>query len=100
MSITVPGLSEKDPLRIASAIRSLAEGRSNAPVTATLAASATTTTVPAVNCAAGSVVLAIPMSSTAAGTTGLWIEAGNGEFTVHHNSSAATDRLFGFVPLG
>ena len=99
MSLNVPGQTEKDPQRIVAAVRALAEGRSNAVVTATLTPSATTTTVKAPNCSENSVVLWVAMSASAVGP-GIWIEPKNGEFVVTHTSSAATDRLIGFVALG
>lgn len=87
-------------MRLANAIRQLAEGRSNAVGTFTLAPSSTTTTVKATNCAPASVVLLTAQTASAAAATGVYAVAGKGEFTVHHNSSAATDRTFGFETRG
>lgn len=100
MSVQVPSQNEQDQMRQNIAIRQLAEGRSNAVGTVTLTAGATSTTVPAVNCAPGSIVLLTAQTATAAAATGVYAVAGKGEFTVHHNSDAATDRTFGFETRG
>lgn len=100
MSVLVPGISDTDPMRLANAIRQLAEGRSNAVGTLTLTPSATSTTVKATNCAPTSIVLLTAQTANAATATGVYVIAGKGEFTVHHNSSAAIDRTFGFETRG
>ncbi|BAF86845.1 unknown protein [Azorhizobium caulinodans ORS 571] len=100
MSLQIPALTEKDPFKLAQAIRELAVGRSNAVGTCTLTPGAALTTVAAVNCAPGSVVFLMPTTATAATATGLYAVAAAGSFTVHHDVSSATDRTFGYVALG
>jgi hypothetical protein len=63
-----------------------------------------TTTVTAVNCGAGSVVLLVPKTANAAAELGngtAYISAvANGSFTITHANNAQVDRTFGFVCLG
>jgi hypothetical protein len=97
----IPGNNEKDPTRVTSAIRELATGRSNAVGTIALTASAITTVVKAANCSAMSVPFLQALTASAASATGVYIQSvEKGAFTIAHNSSAATDRIFGFVCLG
>jgi hypothetical protein len=97
----VPGNKEQDPTRYASAIRELATGRSNAVGTVALNASATTTVVKAANCSALSVPFLQALTSSAAASTGVYIQTvEKGQFTIAHNSTSAIDRIFGFVCLG
>jgi hypothetical protein len=104
MSALVLARDEKDPRRVNTAINELAKGRSNAVGTVTLAVGAASTTVPAKNCGAGSVVLLSPLTAhaaaeLAAGT--LYVGAvANGAFTLTHANNAQTDRTFGFVTMG
>jgi len=95
---------EKDLKKLALAIQQLAEGRSNAVGTVTLAASAATTTVAAPTCAKGSVVLFSPLTPHAAAELAngtLYVSAvANGAFTLTHASNAQVDRIFGYVCLG
>lgn len=86
---------------IAAAIRRLAEGGSNSIGTFTLTANATSTTVPALTCAVGSVVIPFPTTDHASNDFGLMsIVAGVQQFVVTHASNARTDRTFGFVVFG
>src|SRR4051794_2065019 len=97
----VPGNSEKDQTRYASAIRELATGRSNAVGTVALTASSTTTLVKAANCSALSVPFLQALTASAASATGVYIQSvAKGEFVIAHNSSAAIDRIFGYICLG
>jgi hypothetical protein len=97
----IPGNSEKDQTRYASAIRELATGRSNAVGTVALTASSTTTLVKAANCSALSVPFLQALTASAAAATGVYVQSvEKGQFTIAHNSTAATDRIFGFVCLG
>src|SRR5882672_10625670 len=104
MSALVLAPDEKDQRKVNTAINQLAQGRSNAVGTATLAAGTTATVVSAKNCGAGSVVLLSPLTAhaaaeLAAGT--LYVSAvGNGSFTLAHANNAQTDRAFGFVAVG
>jgi len=95
---------EKDLSRFALAIQQTQAGRMNAAGTVTLVANATTTTVSAPNCAAGSSVFLMPTTADAAaefknGT--LYISAvANRSFTITHANNAQTDRTFFYVCLG
>jgi hypothetical protein len=104
MSALVLARDEKDPRRVNTAINELAKGRSNAVGTVTLAPGAASTTVPAKNCGAGSVVLLSPLTAHAAAEIGngtIFVSAvANGAFTLAHANNAQNDRTFGFVCLG
>jgi hypothetical protein len=104
MSVATLGRDEKDLTRIVGVIGQLAEGRSNAVGTVTLAANAASTVVPAQNCGAGSTVLLMPLTAHAATEVGngtIYIAAvTNGAFTIAHANNAQTDRRFGWAALG
>jgi hypothetical protein len=104
VSALVLAPDEKDARRISTAINQLAQGRSNAVGTVTLAAGVATTTVAAPNCGVGSVVLLSPLTAHAAAELGngtIWVSAvANGSFTLAHANNAQTDRSFGFVAVG
>lgn len=88
--------------KFALALQQLAAGRSNATGRVTLTPNATSTTVSAINCAAGSAVFLFQTSANAAAalaTTYVGAVA-NRSFTLIHASSAQTDRTFFFVCLG
>src|SRR5215467_7891850 len=95
---------ESDRRKITTAINQLAQGRSNAVGTTTLAANAATTVVAAGNCGAGSVVLLSPLTAHAAAELGngtIFVSAvANGAFTLTHANNAQADRTFGFVAIG
>lgn len=95
---------ETNQRRINTAINQLAQGRSNAVGSATLAASVASTTVKAQNCGSGSVVLLSPLTAHAAAELaagGCYISAvANGQFTITHANNAQVDRTFGYVCLG
>lgn len=94
--------TEKDQAKINRQINQLEQGRLNVGGTCTLAASATTTTVTAPNCGAGSQVQLTPKTANAAtamATT--YVSAvGNGSFTLTHASNTQTDRTFGYACFG
>lgn len=96
--------TETSQVKVNAAINQLVQGRSNAVGTVTLTASATTTTVNAQNCGAGSVVFLSPQTAHAAAEVGngtIFVSAvANGSFTLTHASNTQTDRVFGFVCLG
>lgn len=106
MSVRPPGPDDTDPKKIVSAIRALAEGRSNAVGSVTLTASATTTVVAAPTCGAESKIFLFPATANAAA------ELGNGtayilsaniikeQFTVTHANNAQTDRTFYWLAIG
>jgi hypothetical protein len=104
MSGNVPVSTEKDLFKIVRAVRELFEGRSNAVGTFTLTASATSTTVTAANCGAGSTVLLTPTSAHAATEIGngtIYVSSvANGSFTVTHASNSQPDRTFLYAALG
>jgi hypothetical protein len=93
--------AERDLIRIVMAVRQLMEGRSNATGTVTLTANVGSTTVPAPNCAAGSVVLLSPRTANAAAALATtFVTAGNGSFMVTHATNTQPDRTFGWAALG
>ena len=104
MSGYVLATDEKNPQKIVTAINQLAQGRSNATGSCTLTAGASSTTVSARNCGAGSVVLLSPRTAHAAAE----LAAGScyisavalGSFTLAHANNAQIDRTFGYVCLG
>jgi hypothetical protein len=104
MSGNVPIPAEKDPFKIVRAVRELFEGRSNAVGAFTLVASATSTTVTAANCGAGSSVLLTPTSAQAATEVGngtIYVSTvANGSFTVTHANNSQADRTFLYAALG
>jgi hypothetical protein len=102
MSVLVLDANERDLRRVVLAVNELGRGRSNATGEFTLATSATSTTVTAPNCAAGSVVLIAPKTANAAAalSTTFVSAVNNGSFTVTHASNAQTDRTFGYECRG
>ena len=94
--------NETDQGKINRAIQQIEQGRLNGSGLCTLAAGATTTTVKAANCGAGSRVQLTAMSANAAAAlTTTYISAvANGSFTITHANNAQTDRTFGFACLG
>jgi len=104
MTAYVVARDEKDLKKFAQAIAQLAQGRSNAVGTVTLAAGATQTTVASLTCASGSVILLSPVTAHAAAELaagGCFISAvGEQAFTITHANNAQTDRSFGYVCLG
>ena len=95
---------EKDVFKIVFAVRQLLEGRSNATGSVTLTPSATTTTVAAPTCAAGSAIFLFPQTANAAGAlAGTYMLASNvtkERFIVSHANAGTTDRTFWWVALG
>ncbi len=95
---------EKDLRRHVTAINQLAQGRSNAVGSVTLAANAGATTIKAETCGAASVVLLSPLTAHAAAEIGngtICVSAVSaGTFTLTHANNAQTDRVFGYVCLG
>ncbi len=104
MTAFVPGTYEKDLSKYALSLQQLAAGRSNAVGTVTLAASATTTTVNDLNCAAGSTIILTPNTAHAAAEIGngtLYVSAvANKSFTLTHASNTQTDRTFFYAIQG
>ncbi len=104
MAARVVDRNEKDLTKLTLAINELASGRSNATGTFTLAVGATTTSVTAPTCAAGSAPILVPTTANAAAELGngtLYVSAvGRGSFAVTHANNGQTDRTFLFVCLG
>lgn len=102
MSARVVSLGEKDLAAYADAINGLAQGRSNAVGTFTIAASAATTVVSSKTCGADSLILLMPKTANAAAALATtYITAiGPGTFTVNHANNAQTDRHFSYVAVG
>lgn len=94
--------TEKDPAKFAIAIQQLYSGRSNATGSVTLAAGATSTVVPAINCAPQSAVFLFPKTANAAAAmaTTFIPAAGKQTFTITHANNAQTDRSFFWVAFG
>ena len=98
----LPTPDDRDLIRVASAVRQLAQGRSNAVGQVTLAAGATTTTVNAVLCASESFVWLSPLTANAAAALAdTYVSSvNNGTFTLTHANNAQTDRTFAYICLG
>jgi hypothetical protein len=104
MSTLVLSPQEKDTFKIVAALNQLAQGRSNAVGSVTLAANAASTPVAAPNCAAGSAIFLFPRTANAAA------ELGNGtiyvssvskqQFVIAHANNPQADRTFFWVALG
>lgn len=96
--------SETNLRRIAQSIRELWQGRSDATGQCTLATSATTTTVAAINCGDGSKVLLTPLTAHAAAEIGngtLYVSAvSKGQFILTHASNTQTDRTYAYAIQG
>ena len=98
--------NENDQKKQNSVIRQLLEGRSNAIGTVTLTHDgvATTTTVTAPNCGAGSIPFLFPRTANAASkvatTYVLAADVTSGQFIVTHDATANADETFGWVCFG
>ncbi|MDR3469829.1 MAG: hypothetical protein P4M07_28195 [Xanthobacteraceae bacterium] len=95
---------ERDLAKFALAIQQLGNGRSNATGLVTLAAGATTTTVSAVNCAAGSAALLFPVTADAAAEAATTYvptaTVTKQQFVINHANDAKTDRTFFYLCIG
>lgn len=102
MTATVLSTFEQDLTQFAFAINQLAEGRSNAVGTVTLAANVASTTVFAINCGSESVVLLMPKTANAAAAVATTYIAtvSAGAFVISHANNVQTDRTFGYACLG
>jgi len=98
MTAYVLSPDEQDRRKINTAINQLAQGRSNAAGTVTLAVNQAGTTVTAQNCGVGSVVLLSALTAHAAAEIGngtLWVSAvAKGSFMLTHANNAQNDRTF------
>lgn len=104
MPVLPLSVQEKDQFVQNSRITQLMEGRSNATGTVTLTTGATSTTVAAPTCAAGSIVKLAPQTLNAAGAVATtYVKAADvtaRQFIVTHASSSTTDRTFGWTCFG
>lgn len=104
MSGNVPASTEKNPLRLAQAIRDLFAGRSNAVGSCTLTANQASTTVTATNCGPDSKIFLTPTTANAAAEIGngtLRVSAvAAGSFTLVHANNAQNDRTFYWGAFG
>jgi len=76
------------------AISDLVTGASHAVGDLTLTPNATTTVVKDRLCTAGTMIAYSPTSASAAAARPWTVSSQNGQFTVGHDASAATDRTF------
>ena len=97
-------LTEKDQRKQNIALNQLMEGRSNATGTVTLSSTgATSTSVTAPTCGAGSAIFMFPQTSIAQSSAAAYVASTDvvaGSFIVHHSSSTSTSRRFYWVALG
>src|SRR6476660_1218880 len=100
MSGNVIPSGERDPSRIAQAIKDLFSGRRNTTGTVTLTQNAATTVVSHTNFGNASVPHLTPLTTNAAAEIGngtLHVSArANGSFTITHANSAAANRTFAY----
>ncbi len=104
MSGNYPPSTEKDIVRIVTAIRDLFQGRSNAMGEFTLTPDSTTTVVTATNVGEQSrIALTAQTASAASAVTSVYIPQSAvvpGQFTVTHDSDPAVDRTFSYSIRG
>lgn len=101
MAVLTVNTNEKDPQRLAAALRQLAEGRSNAVGACTFSANANSTLVTAPNCSVSSFVLLMPTTTHAGWHQSQYsIVPANGSFRVIHKSNTFTDSTFGYFCVG
>lgn len=104
MSVLVIGASEDDHFKQNTILNQLAQGRSNAVGSVSLATSTTVTIVVAPNCAAASHILLQPRTANAAtaaaSTYVLSTNVVNGQFTITHASATTTDRTYSWAAVG
>lgn len=102
--VQVPGRHNTDLTKINEALGQIDQGRLNCSGTFTLAAGATTTTVPAATVGADTSIVFSPMTADAAAVLGTtFILASNisaGAFIVSHASAASVDRTFAWIGIG
>jgi hypothetical protein len=102
--VNLPTYDDNSTRRMVSAIRSMAEGRSLAVSSVTLAANAATTTVTFQNCSQNAQVFLSPRTANASAEVGagtIYVSSvSNGSFVLTHANNAQTDRTFGFAVFG
>ncbi len=95
------GQEEMNRRVVGKALDELQVGKTNNTYEVTLAASATTTLFESDRITPDSEVFYTPKSANAAGAlANLWTEIASGVATIHHASSATTDRTFGVLIVG
>lgn len=104
MSGRMPVRGETKISAVVDAVRDLFSGRSNAMGDVTLEASATSTTVSAMNCGPQSRISLTPRTANAAAALGTtYIPAATvveGQFVIQHANNAQVDRTFGYAIRG
>mgnify|MGYP007132436762 CR=1 FL=1 len=108
MAISFPTFESMEPLSAWKVLRQMlvlmAQGRSNATGTVTLAPSATSTVIPDTRIAADSVILLQPTTANAAAALATtYVQNANrtnGQVTVTHVSNSQTDRTFKYLISG
>lgn len=98
------GRPEEHVRKVALITRELLNGKSNNTITAiTLTPNSTSTLVEQDRVCCDTIVNLTPKSATAAAALGsgtLWVEVTKNRITIHHDSTADTDRTFGAVLVG
>lgn len=98
------GRPEEHIRKVALATRELLTGKSNNTITAiTLTPNSTSTVIERERVSCDTIVSLTPKSETAAtamASGNLWVQANFGKITIHHDSTADTDRTFGAVLTG
>jgi hypothetical protein len=106
MSEGFPGLpaSGGAPRQVAAVVNRLNQGKLSCTGTLTLTAGQTTTVVSDARAGAGSIVLLMPLTASAAAEIGggtTFVSARTkGAFTLTHAMGAAADRTFGYAVIG
>lgn len=106
MSEGFPGLpaSGGGPRQVAAVVNRLNQGKLSCTGTLTLTPNQTATAVSDTRAGAGSIVLLMPLTASAAAELaagGLYVSARTkGSFTLAHANSAITDRTFGYAVIG
>lgn len=102
--VQVPGRNNQDLTKINVALEQIDQGRLNCSGTFTLAASATSTTVPAPTVTNGTEIVFSPTTANAAAAMGttyvLPSNVSPGSFIVTHGTATSTDRTFNWVGIG
>lgn len=75
-------------------------GKLNCTGEVTLTQSATSTVVNNILCNENSVILLTPITANAASTSGIWVDAGDKAFTIHHHNVTHNDEIFRYVIIG
>lgn len=93
-------LTENFLKKIVLVVNNLMNGKSNNTGELTLSAGATSTVVSNNLVNENSVIVPVAQTTNAAIATGIRIVAGDKQFTIYHNNTAATDRTFKYAVIG